>query len=151
MSLPDEKLVMPENMGDSDGKREVDKIFGMNSNPPSQYEDVPPFFFKLDFEIIDSICEEGSKLVEGVKYVQTDSSGLRKGLVFESKKDLQLAVKNCCIAQHYQIVVVESSQSIWNVKCKRWNEGCKWRLRACRRKTHGMFEITKFGEDHSCL
>ncbi|XP_022139701.1 uncharacterized protein LOC111010548 [Momordica charantia] len=40
---------------------------------------------------------------------------------------------------------------MWYVKSKQWNDGCKWRLRARRRKSHGMFEISVLEEVHSCL
>ena len=30
-------------------------------------------------------------------------------------------------------------------------EGCNWRLRACRRKSHGLFEITKYTSPHTCV
>ncbi|KAL6343166.1 hypothetical protein AAG906_020955 [Vitis piasezkii] len=39
---------------------------------------------------------------------------------------------------------------LWTVRCNKWQEGCNWRLRACRRKSHGMFEITKYAGSHTC-
>ena len=72
-------------------------------------------------------------------------------MLFDTKEDLQMAVKKYCVTEHYQISVVESNQDIWYVRCKQWDEGCRWRLHACRRKIHGMFEITKLGENHLYL
>ena len=37
------------------------------------------------------------------------------------------------------------------MRCKKWNEGCNWRLRACRCKSHGLFEITKYVSLHTCV
>ena len=66
-----------------------------------------------------------------------DSNPLQKGMLFGTNEDLQMVVKKYCVTQHYQIVVVESKQNMWHVKCKLWKEGCDWRLRACRHKTYG--------------
>lgn len=157
MSFRREDLVIlePGNGGDSDIDADIDELFGVeNSN--SQNEEIneeinSEICTHIDWEITNSICEGGSTLDEEVKFLEMDSSVLAKGLLFQTKQDLQIAVKKYCVAQHYQISVIESNQDIWYVKCKQWNEGCKWRLRACRRKTHGMFEITKLEGEHSCL
>ena len=37
------------------------------------------------------------------------------------------------------------------MRCKKWNEGCNWRLRACHRKSHGLFETTKYVSLHICV
>ena len=38
------------------------------------------------------------------------------------------------------------------MKCKRHQEsGCKWRLRACQRKTHELFKITQYDGPHKCV
>ena len=52
--------------------------------------------------------------------------------------------------QHF-FFVYESDPNIWAIKCKKSSEGCKLRLRACRRKTHGMFEIIKHINPHICV
>ncbi|XP_031737534.1 uncharacterized protein LOC116402427 [Cucumis sativus] len=84
--------------------------------------------------------------------VSVDTSCLiQKGMIFDSKEDLMLAVKRYCVTQHYEIVVVESNQHLWNIRCKQWTNGCNWRLRGTKRKSHGLFEITKLQGEHSCL
>ena len=40
---------------------------------------------------------------------------------------------------------------MWAVKCKKWYEGCNWMFRTCRRKSHGLFEITKYTDLHTCV
>ena len=76
---------------------------------------------------------------------------LFKGLQFESKVDLQYAVKCYSICKNQHLIVIESELDMWAVKCKKWSEGCNWRLRACRHKSHGLFEITKYIGLHTCV
>ena len=80
-----------------------------------------------------------------------ESNELFKGLRFESKEDLQYAVKRYAICRNQHLVVCELEPQLWAVRCKKWQEGCNWRLRACRRKSHGMFEITKYAGPHTCV
>ena len=78
-------------------------------------------------------------------------SELFKGLRFERKEDLKYAV-NCNLISHNQhLVICESQPHLWAVWCKKWKEGCHWRLRACRRKSLGLFEITKYVGPHNCV
>ena len=47
---------------------------------------------------------------------------------------------------------MESCPTIWRLRCKKYLEsGCGWKLRACKRNTHGLFEITQYNSPHSCL
>ena len=80
-----------------------------------------------------------------------ESNELYEGLQFENKADLQFAVKHYSVHRNQHLVVSEYEPSLWAVKCKKSNDGCRWRLRACRRKTHGMFEITKYIGPHTCV
>ncbi|XP_022149421.1 uncharacterized protein LOC111017851 [Momordica charantia] len=108
-------------------------------------------FTEIDFEIVDSICEESLKLEEGSMSVEMNVDNIRIGSKFRTREELQLTVKKYYIAQHYQLVVMESNQDMWYLKCKEWNDSCKWKLRTRRRKSHGMFEISVLEEVHSCL
>ena len=153
MSFRPEDLVIIEagNCADSDIDVEIDELFGEEGNIENENELVQSeIFTQIEWEITDSVCEQGSTLEERGKCTD-NSSIIQKGMVFDTKEDLQMAVKKYCVTEHYQISVVESNQDIWYVRCKQWDEGCRWRLRACRRKIHGMFEITKLGENHTCL
>ena len=49
------------------------------------------------------------------------------------------------------LIVIESKPNMWVVKCKKWFEGCNWRLYACRRKFHGLFNIAKYIGAHTCI
>ena len=62
---------------------------------------------------------------------------------------MQYAI-NCNLISHNQhLVVCESQPHLSVVRCKKWNEGCNLRLLACRCKSHGLFEITKYVSLHT--
>ena len=60
-------------------------------------------------------------------------------------------MKRYFIHKNQHFVVCECDPNLWIVKCKKSSDGCKWRLCACRRKTHCMFEITKYIGSDSCV
>ena len=81
------------------------------------------------------------------------------GLLFDDKDELQAAVKQYFIKRNqtfsvkqYHIKrnqtfsVKESNSACWSVRCKH----CSWRLRACFRATHGLFEVRKYSGPHIC-
>ena len=80
-----------------------------------------------------------------------ESNELYEGLRFENKTDLQYVVKRYSIHRNQHFVVCGYDPNLWTVKCKKSTDGCKWRLRACHRKTHCMFEITKHIGPHTCV
>ena len=47
-----------------------------------------------------------------------------KGLRFESKVDLQCAVKRYFICRNQYLIVIEFEPNMWVVKYKKWYEGC---------------------------
>ncbi|KAJ9672503.1 hypothetical protein PVL29_025922 [Vitis rotundifolia] len=107
-----------------------------------------PMFKQLNWDVINSMPAEPPTSRTGL---WNESNELFKGLRFESKEDLQYAVKRYAICRNQHLVVCESEPQLWAVRCKKWQEGCNWRLRACRRKSHGMFEITKYAGPHTCV
>eukprot|EP00261_Vitis_vinifera_P017099 XP_010646608.1 PREDICTED: uncharacterized protein LOC104878249 [Vitis vinifera] len=107
-----------------------------------------PMFKQLNWDAINSMTAEPLTPRTGL---WNESNELFKGLRFESKEDLQYAVKRYAICRNQHLVVCESEPQLWAVRCKKWQEGCNWRLRACRRKSHGMFEITKYAVPHTCV
>ncbi|KAL8103797.1 hypothetical protein AgCh_028121 [Apium graveolens] len=78
-------------------------------------------------------------------------SELAKGGTFESKENLMNVVRKVHIANHQEIKVLKSDSMTWEVVCKQNNEGCRWRLRARKRKIHDSFEIMKIEGPHTCL
>ncbi|KAL6317566.1 hypothetical protein AAG906_030319 [Vitis piasezkii] len=92
--------------------------------------DVPsPKFRELNWDVINSITDKDLIARTGL---WNESDELFKGLRFESKVDLQY-VKRYSICRNQHLI------------------GCNWRLRACRRKCHGLFEITKYIGPHTCV
>uniref|UniRef100_A0A2N9GDJ9 Transposase MuDR plant domain-containing protein n=1 Tax=Fagus sylvatica TaxID=28930 RepID=A0A2N9GDJ9_FAGSY len=71
----------------------------------------------------------------------------RKGLIFSNKAEVQHAVKIYSIKRNQRYKVYESNLTQWAVYCT--NE-CSWKLRACQRKKHGFWEITKYYGPHTC-
>ncbi|RVW39287.1 hypothetical protein CK203_085105 [Vitis vinifera] len=111
--------------------------------------DVPsPIFRELNWDVINSIVDKDLIARIGL---WNESDELFKGLRFESKVDLQYAVKRYSICRNQHLIVIESEPDIWVVKCKKWSESCNWRLHACHRKCHGLFEITKYIGPHTCV
>ena len=120
MSFRPEDLVIIEagNCADSDIDVEIDELFGEEGNIENENELVQSeIFTQIEWEITDSVCEQESTLEERGKCTD-NSSIIQKGMVFDTKEDLQMAVKKYCVTEHYQIFVVESNQDIWYVRCK---------------------------------
>ncbi|KAL6320844.1 hypothetical protein AAG906_008844 [Vitis piasezkii] len=118
----DENLAHNDEMG---GNLAVDEINEMHydDEPPTnkassddgEHIMPSPMFKQLNWDAINSMTTEPLTSRTGL---WNESNELFKGLRFEKPQ-------------------------LWAVRCKKWQEGCNWRLRACRRKSHGMFEITK--------
>ena len=107
-----------------------------------------PMFKQLIWDVINNMPSEHITARIGL---WNGSSELFKGLRFESKDDFQYAVNCNLISYNQHLVVCESQPHLWVVRCKKWKEGCNWRLPACRRKSHGLFEITKYVSLHTCV
>ncbi|KAK9120028.1 hypothetical protein Scep_018121 [Stephania cephalantha] len=127
------------------------ELDGMDTTPHDDalIRNVPsPVFTKLSSQAVMPIPEDSSMPPIGV---WGKSKELCKGLKFDSKQDLQYAVKQYSISRHQEYVVTESERALWVVRCKRSNEGCQWRLRACKRKKNQLFEITQYDGPHTCV
>ncbi|KAL6545271.1 hypothetical protein OROGR_009145 [Orobanche gracilis] len=69
---------------------------------------------------------------------------------FKDKEELTTAIKLHSIRTHRQFEVIETRPTLWSIRCK-LQSGCKWHLRACKRKRSGYFEITTYTGPHTCL
>nr|KAJ0206620.1 hypothetical protein LSAT_V11C500279080 [Lactuca sativa] len=70
---------------------------------------------------------------------------------FKNKDELIRAIKLYTIRKHRQYEVVETCPTIWKIRCKLCSQtGCKWQLRACKRKRSEYFEITQYIGPHTC-
>ncbi|PWA43780.1 hypothetical protein CTI12_AA532470 [Artemisia annua] len=71
---------------------------------------------------------------------------------FKDKEELVKAIKLYSIRKHKQYEMVETCPTIWKIRCRLSSQcGCKWKLRACKRKRSGYFEITQYTGPHTCL
>uniref|UniRef100_A0A2N9G5E1 MULE transposase domain-containing protein n=1 Tax=Fagus sylvatica TaxID=28930 RepID=A0A2N9G5E1_FAGSY len=80
-------------------------------------------------------------------YTWSKEMEFRKGLIFSNKADVQYAAKIYSIERNQRYKVYESNLTQWGINC---TNGCSWKLRACQRKKHGLWEITKYSGPHTC-
>ena len=136
-------MLMDENFVDilvqNDDVDEDDPLENDSSLLGGEYEVPSPLYKELNWDVINAMSVETLTSHDGL---WNESKELYKGLRFENKEDLHYVVKGYSIHRNQHFVVCESDPNLWIVKCKKSSDGCKWRLRACRRKTHCMFEIT---------
>ncbi|CAH9131011.1 unnamed protein product [Cuscuta epithymum] len=108
-----------------------------------------PFFNSID-DINDDVTSSWSLSSPTVQWTPCDE--LKKGLIFKDKADLKRAVQLYSIKRHRMYEVVETKTIVWSLKCAKHKEGgCRWRLLACKRKSHQRFEITKYDGPHQCV
>ena len=83
---------------------------------------VPSLIFKeLNWDIINFMVNKDLTSRTGL---WNESDELFKSLQFESKVDLQYAIKCYSICRNQHLIVIESEPNMWVVKCKKWFEGC---------------------------
>jgi hypothetical protein len=71
----------------------------------------------------------------------------RKGLIFSNKAKVKYATKIYSIDRNQRYKVYESNLTQWAINC---TNACSWKLRACQRKKHGFWKITKYNGPHTC-
>ena len=145
-------MLMAENFVDipvqNDDVDEDEPLENESSLLGGEYEVSSPLYKELNRDVINAMSDETLSSRDGL---WNESNELYEGLRFENKADLQYVVKRYSIHRNQHFVICESDPNLWTVKCKKSIDGCKWRLRACRRKTHCMFEITKYISPHTCV
>ncbi|KAL6328847.1 hypothetical protein AAG906_003864 [Vitis piasezkii] len=74
------------------------------------------------------------------------------GQIFNSKGDLQHAVKMYSINSHQEYIVLSSTKKLLVLRCKKVEQSqCPWRLRATVVKGTSLFEINKYSGPHTCV
>ena len=74
------------------------------------------------------------------------------GQVFNSKSDLQEAIKIFSLTAHQEYVVVASSKKLLVLRCKKAEEcHCPWKLRAMVVKDTSLFVINKYTGPDTCV
>uniref|UniRef100_A0A2N9G675 SWIM-type domain-containing protein n=1 Tax=Fagus sylvatica TaxID=28930 RepID=A0A2N9G675_FAGSY len=112
----------------------LDDVF-IASQTLHDIDDVRDDYEDSDCELIVNGCDN-SKEME-----------FRKGLIFSNKADVQYAAKIYSIERNQRYKMYESNLTQWGINC---TNACSWKLRACQRKKHGFWEITKYSGPHTC-
>ena len=73
------------------------------------------------------------------------------GLKFDSKHDVQMAVKHYSMKTHHTFYVIESKPTILSLRCPNDDEDCPWRMRAHLPKKSNQWVVTKWEGRHTCL
>ncbi|XP_017216790.1 uncharacterized protein LOC108194350 [Daucus carota subsp. sativus] len=74
---------------------------------------------------------------------------LNEGALFASKEILISVVKKAYVKTDQNFLVEKSTTFVYKVKFV--VRDCNWKLRAVKKKTHGLFHITNCPEQHTCL
>ena len=83
---------------------------------------------------------------------QNSGKELAKGMIFSMKEDLVREVRRFHYMNHCDYIVKESRSNFWSAHCtKKADQGCKWRLQACKKKIEGLFVITKVEGLYTCV
>ncbi|XP_073275442.1 uncharacterized protein [Primulina huaijiensis] len=120
--------------------------------PDQHLREISQFFNEVyDEQIPDSF---GIPSASRTNFYNPEMPELIVKMVFKSKNDLISSVKYFSVrVLRREYIVVQSSPTIWKVKCKKRSEGgnCGWGLRASLKKNLGYLIITKYGDDHTCM
>ncbi|XP_022156564.1 uncharacterized protein LOC111023439 [Momordica charantia] len=98
-------------------------------------------------DMVNNIAEHDSIF----QPVAAKNEMLYKGFRCSDKETMQHIVKHFVVNNHHTYEVIESVPSKWVIRCKKWQDGCKWRLRAILNKSYDVWEITKYVDQHSCV
>ena len=129
-----------------------------NSPDPKTLDESSPIHYHLpptpQFEHVETLGNViSSAWTPWVQHSTGYSSGeFVVSQVFNSKSDLQEAVKIYSIKAHQEFVVVESSKKLLVLRCKKEEEcQCLWKLRAMVVKDTFLFVINKYKGSHTCV
>ncbi|KAL6560408.1 hypothetical protein OROGR_003967 [Orobanche gracilis] len=112
------------------------------------YEDAPGDEFTNIDRINDAVADVVIPRQESCK--PNDSGELYVGQRFNSKDELQTAVKVYSLKAHQQYQVLHSSRKLWELKCK-LAPSCAWKLRASTPRGVSFFEIKTYTGPHTCV
>ncbi|KAG5624267.1 hypothetical protein H5410_009485, partial [Solanum commersonii] len=75
---------------------------------------------------------------------------IEKSMLFNSKKQLQRAVKlfDLKIAREY--FVINSTKKSWRLVCRRVEQGCRFRLTSFNDKHTNMWKVGRYIKEHTC-
>ncbi|XP_071939459.1 uncharacterized protein [Coffea arabica] len=118
------------------------------------------------FSDLGSINDDDIKEEDGLERIVTfseENNNIRLHMRFESKLQFSRVVRMLSINHNREFRVIESKSNTWFAKCKSSIERtpststalsyppCDWCVRTVKKRTHGMWQITKWINNHNCL
>ncbi|CAL1410516.1 unnamed protein product [Linum trigynum] len=122
----DETWSVPSDHDDGEEEEEED---GEGEQP-----NYPPYFYMQGNEEDGELSYADSYGVIPISIIVGFEGEFYKGQIFHSKQAAQVAIKYHALQRNFQYGVLESSPSIWNVRClKHKDDNCPWTVRfGCR-------------------
>ncbi|KAH0689320.1 hypothetical protein KY289_016678 [Solanum tuberosum] len=75
---------------------------------------------------------------------------IEKGMLFNSKKHLQIAVKLLHLKIAREYFVIKSTKKSWRLVCRRVEQGCRFRLTSFNDKHSNMWKDGRYIKEHKC-
>ncbi|KAH0754092.1 hypothetical protein KY290_024362 [Solanum tuberosum] len=75
---------------------------------------------------------------------------IEKGMLFNSKKQLQRAVKLLHLKIAREYFVIKSTKKSWQLVCRRVEQGCRFRLTSFNDKHTNMWKVGRYIKEHTC-
>ncbi|CAL1383755.1 unnamed protein product [Linum trigynum] len=141
---------MPSDHDDVDGE-EDDAEEEEEEDVEGEQPNYPPYFYLQGNEEDDELSYVNSYGVIPMPVVASFEGELYKGQIFHSKQSAQVAIKYHALQRNFQYGVVESSPSIWKVRClKHKDNNCPWMVRFGCRDVGREWTLRKAKLVHSC-
>ncbi|CAL1399345.1 unnamed protein product [Linum trigynum] len=111
----------------------------------------PPYFYLQGNEEDEELSYADSYGVIRGSIVGGFDGEFYKGQIFHSKQAAQVAIKHYALQRNFQYNVVESSLSIWKIRCLMHKEDkCPWMVRFGCRDVGGDWSVRKAELVHTC-
>ena len=75
---------------------------------------------------------------------------IEKGMLFNSKKQLQRAVKLLHLKVAREYFVIKSTKKSWQLVCRLVEQGCRFRLTSFIDKHTNMKKVGRYIKEHTC-
>ncbi|KAH0723052.1 hypothetical protein KY289_006096 [Solanum tuberosum] len=75
---------------------------------------------------------------------------IEKGMLFNSKKQLQRVVKLLHLKIAREYFVIKSTKKSWSLVCRRVEQGCRFRLTSFNDKHTNMWKVGRYIKEHTC-
>ncbi|XP_073152978.1 uncharacterized protein [Henckelia pumila] len=93
-----------------------------------------------NFALLSSSCEQ--------IYNFTDESNLSVGKEFDDKKDVQRELYDIAIKASFEMRVIKSTKTLYEVRCV--DETCSWKVRVARKEDSSRFSVRTYCNKHTC-